>query len=173
MSLQKILLIGTLGAGKTTISDVLSERLSLPYYSLDNFRLENIDNSYSGEYFAQYRFIEKCNNKESLILEFSGSGIHAENIYNALLQSGAEISVFWIDTPISVCNKRAKLRKNAVPAPYQWGDIEESIISIYSNIELRWDFLRRHFYDFYFSRIMPAENENPDYVAKKITDLLL
>jgi len=134
--------------------------------------MDNTNNSYSGEYFALYRFIEKCNNKEPCILEFSGSGIHAENIYGALLQSGMMINVVWLDAPIELCKVRGKLRKSAVPAPYEWGDIEDSVESIYSNIEHKWEYLRNYFEEFKFYRIIIPASDKPDTIAEKIISRL-
>lgn len=136
---RKILIIGTLGAGKTTLAQDLVERTGYLYNSIDVCRVEYSDGTFDGEDAAWGHFLDACSDPIPAILEFSGLGPHVCEVRDALLSSGIPVSVIWLDLPLDKCIERASLRDKFVPAPFIWAPIEYSVPAIYSGIETAWD----------------------------------
>src|SRR5665648_909450 len=103
----KILIIGTLGAGKTTFAEYISKRMGIPYIGIDDCRRQVGDGTFAGEYRAWTMFIDVCSAPEASILEFSGGGPHVYAVCSALVQSGMSIYVIWLDPALDVCIRRA------------------------------------------------------------------
>lgn len=131
----KILLIGTLGCGKTFIAKRIQRELDLEYISIDDCRIQFGDNSFFGEYKAWAHFLSKCEMPSGTILEFSGGGPHVHAVKTALLKSKMNIFVIWLDPSIEVCIFRAKRRDKQIPTPYPWGEIEKSVEEIRASIK--------------------------------------
>lgn len=134
----KILIIGTLGAGKTTIAKMMANNMELPFVSIDSFRQLCGDGTVTGEYRAWKSFIEMCERSEGSVLEFSGAGPHTYAVREALLNSGMPVILIWLDTPPKISTMRILDRTNKVPTPFPWGDLHESANSIYKGIEKTW-----------------------------------
>lgn len=138
---RKILFIGTLGAGKTTVAMDLAKRTGYLYTSIDECRIRYSDSTFHGEDSAWQHFLTTCADSAPCILEFSGGGPHVYEVHEALLNSGLPISIIWLDLPLDICIERASLRQNNVPAPFPWGPIDTSARAIYSGIESAWNTL--------------------------------
>lgn len=136
---QKILLIGTLGSGKTTLAELLSRDTGFPYASIDESRIRFGDGTMSGEDCAWDHFLEDCSRPAPGILEFSGMGPHAEDVRNALIDSAMPVLVIWLVLPPDTCITRAMQRQKNIPAPYPWGSIESSVPAMHASIEFLWD----------------------------------
>lgn len=134
----KILMIGTLGAGKTTFAEYVSKRMGIPYIGIDDCRRQVGDGTFEGEYRAWARFIDVCSAPEASILEFTGGGPHAYAVQSALVQSGMPVYVIWLDPTLDICIQRASGRTQDVPAPYIWGDISKSTPQIRKGVERAW-----------------------------------
>ena len=134
----KILIIGTLGAGKTTFAEYVSKRMGIPFTGIDDCRRQLGDETFAGEYRAWARFIEVCSTPEASILEFSGGGPHVYAVRSALVQSGMPIYVIWLEPALDICIRRASGRTQDVPAPYIWGDIDTSTPQIHIGVERAW-----------------------------------
>jgi len=137
----KILVIGTLGAGKTTICSLVSEKMNLPFVSIDGLRQQHGDDTFTGEYRAWTRFMEMCEKPEASVLEFSGGGPHTFAVRQALLKSGMPVHVIWLDVPPEIGASRFSKDLEEVPTPLPWGDVRLSASSIYREIEKAWDWL--------------------------------
>ncbi len=135
----KILFIGTLGAGKTTFSKYISSRMGLPFISIDDCRCLYSDGTFTGEYRAWTEFIKVCEMPGGNILEFSGGGPHVYAVRGALLYSEMPVYVVWLDLPLNICIQRASARVQNVPAPYIWGNINDSTEQIYKEVERSWE----------------------------------
>ncbi|NJD76235.1 MAG: hypothetical protein FIB08_03960 [Candidatus Methanoperedens sp.] len=135
----KILVIGTLGAGKTTFSKYISNRMGLPFTGIDDCRRRFGDGTFVGEYRAWTEFIKTCGMPGGTVLEFSGGGPHVFAVRGALLNSEMPIYVVWLDPPLNICIRRASARENDVPAPYEWGDVDHSTAQIYKEVERSWE----------------------------------
>lgn len=138
---RKILLIGTLGAGKTTVALDLAKKTGYPYTSIDECRIQYSDSTVHGEDSAWWHFLAACADPAPGILEFSGGGPHVCEVREALLDSGLPVAIIWLDLSLDTCIKRASLRQNNVPAPFPWGPIDTSARAIYSGIEGAWNTL--------------------------------
>src|SRR5665648_556650 len=134
----KILIIGTLGAGKTTFAEYISKRMGIPYIGIDDCRRQVGDGTFAGEYRAWTMFIDVCSTPAASILEFSGGGPHVCAVQDALVQSGMPVYVIWLDLALDICIQRAYSRTQEVPAPYVWGEISKSTPQIHREVERAW-----------------------------------
>lgn len=135
----KIMIIGTLGAGKTTFAKYISHKMGLPYISIDDCRQLYSDGTFAGEYRAWTEFISVCVSPGGTVFEFSGGGPHVYAVKGALLSSGRPVYVFWLDPPLNLCIQRASGRVQNVPAPYEWGDVDRSAVEIHKGVERSWE----------------------------------
>jgi len=136
---MKILIIGTLGAGKTTLARTLSGETGFPYISIDGCRIRYSDGTIDGEETAWRYFLKACSDPSPAILEFSGMGPYACLVRDALLSSKMPVAIIWIDFPHDLCIERASKREIIIPAPYIWAPIDYSVPAIYSGIEVAWE----------------------------------
>jgi hypothetical protein len=88
---KKILLIGNLSSGKTTLAQELQNHINLPTFGIDDCRRKISDGSMTGELQAWAKFIEFCESQEENILEFSGAGPQVHSVIRALELSGFKI----------------------------------------------------------------------------------
>ena len=134
----KIMIIGTLGAGKTMFAEYTSKKMEIPFTGIDDCRRQLGDGTFAGEYRAWARFIEICSAPEASILEFSGGGPHVYAVRSALVQSGMPIYVIWLNPALDICIQRASNRIQDVPAPYIWGNISTSTPQIHRGVGRAW-----------------------------------
>ena len=139
LSPRKILVIGTLGSGKTTLAEYLARDTGFPYASIDECRIRFGDGTVSGEDCAWDHFLDICGNSTPAILEFSGGGPHVDEVRKNLLCSTIPVSVIWLVLPMDTCITRALQRQKNIPAPFTWGPIEYSVPAIHDSIEFAWD----------------------------------
>jgi len=139
ISPRKILLIGTLGSGKTTLAEYLVRDTGFPYASIDECRIRYGDGTVSGEDCAWDHFLEICGKPTPGILEFSGGGPHVDEIRKNLLCSTIPVSVIWLVLPLDTCITRALQRQKNIPAPFPWGPIDYSVPAIHDSIKFAWD----------------------------------
>jgi hypothetical protein len=137
---QKILLIGTLGSGKTTIAQQLSRDTGLSYESIDDCRIRYGNGTIKGEDCAWENFLAACREPAPGILEFSGMGPHAEAVRENLLGSGIPVSVIWLVLPLEICRDRAMQRPKKIPFPFPWAPVTYSVPLIHDEIEFSWEF---------------------------------
>jgi hypothetical protein len=138
---QKILLIGTLGSGKTTIAQQLARDAGLPYESIGDCRIRNGDGTFEGEERAWEKFLAACRKPAPGILEFSGMGPHAENVREDLLCSGIPVSLIWLVLPLEICRDRAMQRLKKIPSPFPWAPVTYSAPLIHDEIEFSWEYI--------------------------------
>jgi hypothetical protein len=138
---QKILLIGTLGSGKTTIAQRLARDTGLPYESIDDCRIRYGDGTVEGEERAWENFLAACRKPAPGILEFSGMGPHAENVREDLLCSGIPVSLIWLVLPLEICIARAMQRLKKIPSPFPWAPVTYSAPLIHDEIEFSWEYI--------------------------------
>jgi hypothetical protein len=138
---RKILLIGTLGSGKTTIAELLARDTGFPYASIDGCRIRYGDGTVSGEDCAWDHFLEICRRPAPGILEFSGMGPHGEEVRDNLLCSAIPVSVIWLVLPLDTCITRALQRQKKIPAPFRWAPVEYSVPLIHDGIGFAWDII--------------------------------
>jgi adenylate kinase family enzyme len=139
ISPKKILLVGTLGSGKTTIADCLARDTGFPYASIDDCRIRYGDGTFSGEDSAWDHFLESCSRSTPAILEFSGMGPHTREVRDSLLRSTIPVAVIWLMLPQGTCIARAAKRQNKIPFPYPLAPVEYAVPAIHDAIEDAWE----------------------------------
>jgi len=136
---RKILIIGTLGSGKTTLAEYLARDTGYPYASIDTCRIHYGDGTVSGEERAWENFLAICRKPAPGILEFCGMGPHVEEVRDNLLCSTIPVSVIWLVLPLDTCIARALQRQKDIPSPFPWGPVGYSVPAIHDSIEGAWD----------------------------------
>ncbi|MHA1847669.1 MAG: hypothetical protein ACTSXU_08490 [Promethearchaeota archaeon] len=128
---MKILVIGNISAGKTTLISKLEKITKCPIFSIDNMRKTCGDGTIAGEYLAYHHFLRKCASTEDIFLEFSGAGIHKHAVRLALKEARMPVLLVLVLTSVETCLKRAKTF-NIENTPYsQWGiEIDKVIMKI-------------------------------------------
>ncbi len=135
---SKILLVGTMGSGKTTVAKRLAKDTGFPYTSIDDCRMKYGDGTMVGEDLAWDHFLAACANPAPAILEFSGCGPHAKETFDALRDFRIPVTIVWLAPPVETCIARALQRKQEVPAPYAWPPLERAIPVFHDAIEDAW-----------------------------------
>ena len=138
---RKILIIGTLGSGKTTLAELLARESGFPYASIDTCRIQYGDGTVYGEERAREHFLALCRKSTPGILEFSGMGPHVEEVRDNLLCSMIPVSVIWLVLPLDTCIARASQRQKKIPAPFRWAPVAYSVPLIDDGIDFAWDII--------------------------------
>jgi hypothetical protein len=116
----RVLLVGLPGAGKTTLSRRLAERLGLPVLRVDDHRRLIGDGTVASEYRARGGFLEACATTTDAIIETAGLGAHRVALRHALesVLGPVCIATVWCDEASRV--ERLLARRVGVPQP-DWG----------------------------------------------------
>ena len=99
---MKILIIGTVGTGKTTLAKKLSKQYNIKYYEIDSI-VHDDNNKIKRTSKQQDEIIEKINNNVNWIIE----GVLRKNLYY-LLELAEKI--IYLDTNKKVRNRRILIR---------------------------------------------------------------
>lgn len=140
---MKIVLVGYMGCGKSTIGKELSKIIGIPFYDLDeiiqNSEEETIRNIFSVKGEIYFRKIESLifknfiNNNEDFILALGGgTPCYANN--HEILQA-TEINSFYLKGSIETLTSRLSKEKENRP-----------LIANLSEFELK-DYIRKHLFD--------------------------
>jgi hypothetical protein len=138
-SSRKILLIGTLGSGKTTVAQRLARDTGFPYASIDGCRIRYGDGTVEGEERAWENFLAICREPAPGILECCGLGPRIEEVRDDLLCSTVPVSVIWLVLPPDTCIARASQRERNIPYPFPWAPVAYSVPLIHEGIGFAWD----------------------------------
>ncbi|GAA5261793.1 AAA family ATPase [Methanocalculus sp. MC3] len=169
---MKILIIGTLGAGKTTLARTLSDETGLPYIPIDGCRIRYSDGTIVGEETAWHYFLEACSDPSPAILEFSGMGPYACQVRDALLYSKLPVAIIWIDCLHDLCIDRATKREITIPAPFKWAPISYSVPAIHSGIEIAWEEMWTKEPSFHVMRMALSHDLLPSEVYQRVASYL-
>lgn len=127
---MKVLLIGNICSGKSTIGGALAVRLGVPFCGIDDCRLRAGDGSASGEAAAWSMFLRTAESSLPTVLEASGAGPFVQLLRHSIRRSGLSRAIIHIDTPIAECRKRVLSRGLSVPYPDFGVPIGEVIDSV-------------------------------------------
>ena len=171
---QKIILVGYMGSGKSTIGELLSKKIQLPYIDLDSY-LEEKENLSISEIFSQkgeiyFRAIESryfrdlVTNQNSFVLSLGGGT--ACYAHNHLQLQNTNVQSIYLKTNIETIFIRLKSEKNTRP-----------LITNKTNEELK-EFIAKHLFErsyFYnFCKLkVNTDNKNAEQLSDEILSLIL
>lgn len=104
----RVLVIGNMGSGKSTVATLVSKRLGLRFFALDEFRTEHSDGSLAGEFLAKAEWFRQIQNHEECVLEFTGLGAGALLLKELLIASG--VLIVKLSCPVEECLRRVQAR---------------------------------------------------------------
>ena len=170
---MKIVLLGYMGSGKSTVGKLLAEALEIPFLDLDDY-IEKIEEQSIANIFAQkgeiyFRKKEAASLRkvlsraEDLVLSIGGgTPCYANN-----MQAISEITndVFYLKASISKLVNRLSKEKS-----------ERPLIKNFDDEELP-EFIGKHLFErsFYYSQAehnIQCDNMNPSEIVKEIKTLL-
>lgn len=109
---MKILIIGNIGSGKTTLGKEIQEITGYEFVQIDKLREKYLRNSVSGEYLSLQKFLRSIEIAENLIIEFTGVGCHKYAVKRALELNKDKILIIRCKTrDISKINERVNQKK--------------------------------------------------------------
>ena len=165
---MKILIIGNIGSGKTTLGKKIQEISGYEFVQIDELREEYMNNSVSGEYYSLYKFIKNIEDNNNLILEFTGVGCHKYAIKRTLELSNDKIIVILCKTrDFNIILKRIENKSFAYTSPFNT-DIKAH--SQFVNEEIRKD-LKINFWNcesFDFIEVFMDSNNDLNVNIEKI-----
>jgi len=110
---MKILIIGNIASGKTTLGMKIGEMLDIPLVEIDKIREKYlIHGRVSEEYLCLYHFLRHAESDENVILEFTGVGCHKYAVRRALELSGHKVLVIVCRTDSPSINLQRLKSKN-------------------------------------------------------------
>ncbi|MGK0388352.1 MAG: adenylate kinase family enzyme [Maribacter sp.] len=116
---MKILLLGNIGSGKTTISTALAEQNSdWEYIAIDDFRKELSDGTIKGDAKAKSVFVKKISHdNDCQIIECTGLGRLGSSVFRRLQKYEGELLVLVLNVSLEICITRIKDRIWDIPFP--------------------------------------------------------
>jgi dephospho-CoA kinase len=134
---MKLILIGNVASGKSTIAKLLSEKTGWKVHGIDAYRRRyNQDATEIGERLSWQFYLEAVEKKKNLIIENSGT---AQNYELLKHKAGKPRTVILIECPPKECIRRhnARMRQGYRLPPSPWKrPIEQGIVSIATLLEL-------------------------------------
>ena len=171
--MKKVILIGYMAVGKTTIAQLLSEKISLKFVDLDNLIEKKTNLSISeifklkGEiYFRKIEhevFKEIITNYENLIISTGGgTPCYADN---HLFLNGENITSVYLKASLTVILQRLKLEKKTRP-----------LVANQSEEELK-EFVAKHLFErsYFYNQAtfkVDVDDKNPEDIVQEILQLL-
>jgi len=124
---MKILIIGNIGSGKTTLGRKIQELTGFKFIQIDELRERFFEKKVSEEYYCLYEFLKAIEDIDSVILEFTGAGCHKYAIKRALELTNDTVLIILCKTKlISTLRERIKEKEFNYVNPFNI-DINEHI----------------------------------------------
>ncbi len=126
---MKLILIGNIGVGKTTIANLILERYKeAEFISIDKIRKKHGDGTIEMENYCKDKFIEAIDlTAKFQIIELTGVGILGERLFKLLSNYNRPILVFYLTAPLEVLLNRAKEKIWDTPFPHGKDNIPTAI----------------------------------------------
>ena len=124
---MKILIIGNIGSGKSTIGKEIQKFTGYKFVQIDQIRERYLTKHVSEEYYCLYEFLKSIENNSDIILEFTGVGCHKFAIKRALQLSNDKIIIILCkNRNFELITERIKNKKYLFIKPFEI-DINEHI----------------------------------------------
>ncbi len=132
---MRILIIGNIGSGKTTLGKIIQELTGFKFIQIDEIRRKYLKEKISEEYFCLQEFLKNIEDNNNVILEFTGAGCHKFAIKRALELTGDSVLIFLCKTKL-LSTLRERIEKKAFDYGNPFNiDINEHILYIEDNIK--------------------------------------
>jgi len=168
--MKKIILLGYMGCGKSTIANKLSGMIQIPYVDLDeyiekktNLTINQIFENHGEIYFRKLEhtfFVELLNLPEQMIIGLGGgTPCYANN--HELLKGGGVMSIY-LKASIDTLFKRLASNKSKRP-----------LIADKSDEEMK-EFIAKHLFDrsFYYNHAMHKVTVDDKSIEETVNDIL-
>ena len=155
---MKILLIGNIGSGKTTLGKKIQEFTGFKFIQIDEIREKFFDKKVSEEYYCLYEFIKAIENTNNVILEFTGAGCHKFAVKRALELSNDKVIIIRCNTrKFSTILERLKDKELNMSFPFNT-DVENHVQFIEEELnkgtlERFWELLNSFFIEIYMNNL--------------------
>lgn len=163
---MKVLIIGNIASGKTTLGMKISKMLNIPLIEIDKIRERYlIHGKVSEEYLSLYHFLRHAESSDNVILEFTGVGCHKYAVRRALELSGHKVLVLVCKTDsLSINLQRLKTKNYPYMHPFNI-DIKKHVFFVEK--ELMKD-LEDNFWNLKNFVVVEVPMDNLDDVDKNI-----
>ena len=132
---MKILIIGNIGSGKTTLGKKIQEIMGYKFVQIDELREEYLEKKVSEEYYCLYEFLKAIEDNNDVILEFTGAGCHKFAIKRALELTNDNIIILHCkNRDFSLILERSKHKELNKNFPFET-DIEKHITFIKEELD--------------------------------------
>ena len=168
--MKKIILLGYMGCGKSTIANKLSGKIQIPYVDLDEFiekktnlTINQIFENHGEIYFRKLEhahFVELLNHPEEIIIGLGGGTPCYAN--NHELLKGDHVTSIYLKASIDTLYKRLVSNKAKRP-----------LIADKNEEEMR-EFIAKHLFDrsFYYNHAQYKVNVDDKTIEETVNDIL-
>ena len=163
---MKIILIGFMGSGKSSVARVLSEKLKLQLIELDDLVLQKSGRTSINEIFEKdgepaFRNLEKevslsLQNRKNAVISPGGGVVQNKLIMQSLKNNG---TIIYLETPFEVIEKR--FASKSVPPLFK---DKVSAAKLYET--------RKKLYEEFADSVISTENKSIEEIAEEIIKVL-
>ena len=127
---MKILLLGNIGSGKTTIGKILADKPGWEFVEIDEFRRVFGNGTPEFEQIARKHFFNSISPGRDQIIECTGFGEVGSELFRKLSVFNEPIVVVLLTTSTEICLLRTAARLWNIPFPQPLNDVENKIEKI-------------------------------------------
>ena len=130
--MKNFILIGNLGTGKTTLGKAIAEKLDIPIFSIDEYRIKyNPKGNFQQEFRSWFNLRNDIQKHDQVIFDSTGTSQWYDVILDKLKGENVIIKLFC--TP-DLMKKRISERDQKVPLPYKF-ELDYSISAIFQKLD--------------------------------------